>query len=313
MESFIFLETALFLVQLGILIYYLYLCQKDKKDIEETPNKLTILINPTMPQLIGIFFWGLGLIFLLFPWVMTPIIQLNCSRNTQEIPFINLKQSVSSNLCELVEIDWFGSEKSKKVFSGLQGVKLETKTDADSEGKIYYRYQVLLLTDLGLIPFRSLNYSEYDSEEFQYVISSVKSFLANMNEKNLVFQEDNRQQGNIGVGISLFFDTLALLIIISGLSTTCTLDKDAHMITLSRSRRLEILGKTVIQYSLDEILDVKLESIDGDKGYLYRVVFVLSSENILPLTDVYSSGHQHKQQIIKVTKNFRQNINKDIQ
>ncbi|KYC35432.1 hypothetical protein WA1_06290 [Scytonema hofmannii PCC 7110] len=299
MESFILLETILFLVNCSVVLYFIK--RQNPEAFEQTQSKLTFAISPKISQLIGMFFGGLGLIFLLFPWVITPITQLKCSHSY-------IQETSLTTLCKLIEIDWFGNEKSKKVFSGLRGVELETKTDTNSDGKIYYKYQILLLTDTESIPFRSFDYSKYDLEQFQSVISSIKSFLVNPLEKSLEFQEDDRQQGYISVAISLLLDFLALSSIASGLSITCTFDKEANRMILSRSRWFGILGKTVFLHSLDEVVDVSVETLDTDEGWVYRVIFVLRMGDILPLTRIYSSGYQHKQHIAKLVKLFLNSI-----
>ncbi|WP_242058035.1 MULTISPECIES: hypothetical protein [Nostoc] len=74
--------------------------------------------------------------------------------------------------------------------------------------------------------------------------------------------------------------------------------------TLTRSRWLGIFGKLVIQHKLDELVDVKVESTDGEESTVYRVVFILNSGEILPLTYLYSSGSASKYQIAKMIKIF---------
>lgn len=304
-----FFVTILCLINFGVLVYFILI--QNKNLFEETQTKLTFTISPKFSKLIGIFLGVIGLFFLLFSWIITPIVQLTCTHYIPETSFTDTGYNVTSNVCELVEVDWFGSEKSKKVVSGLQRSELETKTDTDSNGKISYRYQVLLLTDTGSLPFRSFDYSEYESKKIQSVLSSINTFLANASEQPLEFQEDDSLQGYTSVAISLFLEFLALLIIALGSSITCTLDKEFNTMTLSRYRGFAMLEKTVCQHSLSEIVDVKLESLDADQGWVYRIVFVLVSGEIVPFTHVYSSGFQYKQQIAKILKKFLYSINQE--
>ncbi|MBD2681545.1 hypothetical protein H6H03_29660 [Nostoc paludosum FACHB-159] len=99
-------------------------------------------------------------------------------------------------------------------------------------------------------------------------------------------------------------EVLSLLIITSDVSITCSFDKEANLMTLTRSRWLGIFGKLVIQHKLDELVDVKVESTDGEESTVYRVVFILNSGEILPLTYLYSSGSASKYQIAKMIKIF---------
>jgi hypothetical protein len=296
------LFTILFLIIFGVIFYCIH--RQKSNSYEQTLTKLILKISPTLSQLIGIFFIGLASFFLIFSWWLTPLVQLNCSRSISEQHFINITHNLPHPVCELVEFNWFGYEKFKKIIAELQGVKLESKTDTDQEGKVFYKYQVILKNHTDDIPFRTVNYSKYESEKYQSVISTIESFLADSLQTSLVFQENDRDAGYAGVGISLFLGVLSLLIITSASSITCSFDKEANLMTLTRSRWLGIFGKLVIQHKLDELVDVKVESTDGEESTVYRVVFVLKSGEIFPLTHVYSSGSASKYQIAKMIKNF---------
>ncbi|MEH1807418.1 hypothetical protein [Nostoc sp.] len=103
----------------------------------------------------------------------------------------------------------------------------------------------------------------------------------------------------------IFCGILALLIAGAGLFITCNLDKEANIVKLSRYRWFGTLGKTVFQYSLNEITDVKLEQIDTSiDEYFFRVILVLESGDNLPLTPNYTSNYINGDSIVRVTKDF---------
>ncbi|GAA6620396.1 hypothetical protein [Scytonema sp. NUACC26] len=294
------LLTILFLIIFGVIFCCIH--RQTSNSSEQTLTKLILKVPPTLSQLIGIFFVGLASFFLVFSWWYTPIVQLNCTRSILNKPFIN--NNIPHPVCEVVEFNWFGYEKLKKIIADLQGVKLERKTETDKEGKVSYKYQVILINNTDNITFRTVDYSKGESEKYQSVISTIETFLAESLQTSLVFQEDDRDIGYFGVGISLFLGVLSLLIITSSPSIICSFDKEANLMTLIRSRWFGIFGNLVIQYELDEIVDVNVENTDSEESIVYRVVFVLNSVEILPLTYVYSSGSASKYQIAKMIKNF---------
>ncbi|PHM11363.1 hypothetical protein [Nostoc sp. 'Peltigera malacea cyanobiont' DB3992] len=136
--------------------------------------------------------------------------------------------------------------------------------------------------------------------------------MKNPIEKNLEVIFDETFTGYISVMITVFCGILALLVASLGLFITCNFDKETNTVKLSRYRWFGTLGKTVVQYSLNEITDVKLERIDTSiDEYFFRVILVLESGENLPLTPNYTSNYINGDSIVRVTKDFLELKHKD--
>ncbi len=65
------------------------------------------------------------------------------------------------------------------------------------------------------------------------------------------------------------------------------------------------IRKSSFLYSLNEIVDIKVESSDSSEGgFVYRVTLILASGETVPLSGCYSSGFEEKQEIVKTSKSF---------
>ncbi|MEH2168846.1 MAG: hypothetical protein V7K41_19750 [Nostoc sp.] len=64
------------------------------------------------------------------------------------------------------------------------------------------------------------------------------------------------------------------------------------------------LGKVVLVYSLNEIVDIKVKSFNGEDGTVHQITLILESGKSIPLIGSYSSGFQEKQEIVKTIKSF---------
>jgi hypothetical protein len=64
------------------------------------------------------------------------------------------------------------------------------------------------------------------------------------------------------------------------------------------------LGKAVFLYSLNEIVEIKVESSSSEDGFVYRVSLTLISGETVSLSGCYSSGFEEKQEIVKTIKSF---------
>ncbi|WP_016952784.1 hypothetical protein [Anabaena sp. PCC 7108] len=284
-------------------LYWYFIKGKTIKVDEQTQDKLDFTIQPKFLRFIGLFIGQIAIIGLHSILIGTPITQLNCDRVPQniDIPIIakSNEQKTSSVICQLVELDWFSHERSQKHISELIGSRLEKQSETDSNGKIYYKYQIQLITNTEIVLFIQI-YSSY--EELESTISQINNFLAQPLEKKLIVQKDDR---SIIVAITVFFSLLALIIIGAGLFINCNLNKEANSLILSRYRWFGIFGKGFSQYSLNEIVNIKVESSDSDEGgFNYRVILILESGEIVPLSHVYSSGFEEKQQIVNIVKSF---------
>ncbi|MEH2025579.1 MAG: hypothetical protein V7K62_18670 [Nostoc sp.] len=182
----------------------------------------------------------------------------------------------------------------------------------DSQVKPRYSYKILLLTDKDSFPFTDRTYPKFKLEELQSIVLRINKFLKNPTDNNLAVILDDTFMGYIVVRFTVFCGILALLIASPGLFIICNLDKETNTVKISRYRWFGTLGKTVFQYSLNEITDVKLERIDTSiDEYFFRVILVLESGDNLPLTPNYTSNYINGDSIVRVTKDFLELKHKD--
>ncbi|MBN3898744.1 MAG: hypothetical protein HWQ41_26790 [Nostoc sp. NOS(2021)] len=282
---------------------------------EQTSTKLIFIIRPKVFLGVGIFFSQLFVLFLFASIVFTPITQLVCHRYPNNISTSNIDLSAGQNtltvMCKLTKNNWLGREQSQTLVSELLEAKLETQIDTDGQAK-YYKYNILLLNDRDSFPFSRAGYPTLNLEELQSIVLRINNFLKTPIEKNLEVIFDETFTGYISVMITVFCGILALLVASPGLFITCNLDKETNTVKLSRYRWFGTLGKTVFQYSLNEITDIKLERIDTSMDeYFFRVILVLESGDNLPLTPNYTSNYINGDSIVKVTKDFLELKHKD--
>ncbi|MEH2357163.1 hypothetical protein [Nostoc sp.] len=121
---------------------------------EQTQNQLKCIVQPKLLRFIGFFVGQIGIISLYTIFTITSITQISCDRVPQNLQASSIEQKSSKIICQLIEFDFFGYQKSQKQISGLIGSRLEKQTKTDKEGKIIYKHQVQLLTKTESIPFR---------------------------------------------------------------------------------------------------------------------------------------------------------------
>ncbi|MBD2567323.1 hypothetical protein [Anabaena lutea] len=301
------LQAVLLITNLWL--YWYFIRGKTIKVDEQTQDKLNFTIQPKFLRFIGLFIGQIAIICLYSSLIATPITQLNCDRVPEniDIPIIakSTEQKTSSVICKLVEFDWFSHEKSQKHISELIGANLEKQSETDSDGKIYYKYRIQLITNTESFPFAQAYRDRFSHEQLKSIISQINNFLAQPLEKKLLVQKDDRSLIYFLVEITVFFSLLALIIIGAGLFISCNLNKEANSLILSSYRWFGIFGKSFSQYSLNEIVNIKVESSDADEGgFTYRVILILESGESVPLSHVYSSGFEEKQQIVNIVKSF---------
>ncbi|MEH2283083.1 MAG: hypothetical protein V7K90_17430 [Nostoc sp.] len=288
----------------NLLLFWYFLKGKNLKIHEQTQNKLNFTIQPKLLRFIGLFIGQAVIVYLYATFLIITVTQLHCDRISQNLQASSIEQKSSTIICQLREFDFLGHQKSQKQITGLIGTRLEKQTKTDKNGKIIYEYQVQLLTNTESFPFRRATYSDYFSEEADLIILSIKDFLAQSLEKKLVVKQDDRLYGYVLIVITIFWFLLGLLIIAVGSFINCNFDKESNSLSISRYKWFGKFGKEVFLYSLNEIVDIKVESSNSEDGFVYRVTLMLASGETVPLSGCYSSGFQEKQEIVKIIKNF---------
>lgn len=307
-DVYALIKALLVIFNLGIFGYLV----KGKSFVisENTPNKLNFTIQPKILRFIGLFIGQMAVICIHFTLIATPITQLSCNYYTQNTSALNtdknIKQQISPVICQLVEYDWLGHQKSQKQINGLLGATLEKQTKTNNNGNTFYIYRVQLLTNTESIAFTRVAYRDkYSYKKLESIILSINNFLTQPLGKELILNQDDTLIGYLGVGMTIFISFSALLIIAAASFTNCNFDKEINSFTLSRYRWFGKFGQKVFQYSFNEIVNVKVEqSTTSEDDWVYRVTLVLESEDSLPLTPSYTSGFEEKQQIVNIIKSF---------
>lgn len=300
-------QTILLLTTLVAVYYFSF--ANSLKISEQSSTKLTLSIRPRLFLGVGIFVSPLFILLLFASILFTPITQLVCNRYPNNISISNIDLSARQNtlkvICNLTENNWFGQKKSEVLVSELLEAKLETEMEIDSQHKPNYTYKILLLTNRDRFSFTRIGYPKFKLKEFQAIVLRINSFLNEPLENNLAVIFDDTSSGYIIFIITATCGILTFIVASAGLFITLNIDKEINTIKLSSYRWFGMLGKTVFQYSLNEITDVKLERIDTSiDEYFFRVILVLESGENLPLTPNYTSNYINGDSIVRVTKEF---------
>ncbi|MFN6525695.1 hypothetical protein [Nostoc sp. ChiSLP03a] len=142
------------------------------------------------------------------------------------------------------------------------------------------------------------------------IVLKVKNFLAQPLEKTLVVKQDDTLVGYAAIGITIFCLLLGLLIIASGSFIDFNFDKESNSLGISRYKWFGILGKVILVYSLNEVVDIKVKSFNyGEDSTDTRVILILKSGERVSLIGSYNSGFfnsgfQEQQEIVKTIKSF---------
>ncbi|MEO0843656.1 MAG: hypothetical protein AAF063_32880 [Cyanobacteria bacterium J06643_5] len=257
---------------------------------EQSSSKLTVTFRPILTLYVGFFFSNIAFLYLFGTFQLHPVHKIVCEHPTQNVSFPHINntnlQKFSAD-CKLTDFDIFNREVSSKLISNVVEAKIEEKIEIDESNYEFHKYQIFLLTQNDSIPFGENVLMDNDIEEIKLLASSINIFLNHNKEKEVVGILDYKIVSYVGFGISLFFITIIFLIISSGLFIRFCFDKETNLLTVSRYRFLGILGKKVMQYSLDEITEIKTETIMGEES-MRTQISVIVPDNKLLLTPKYS-------------------------
>ena len=291
-----FTSGALFaLICLGM--YLCFIC-RSFKILDETKNRFFFQIRPTFSWAVGIFFGAIGFLFILSTLISPPITILTCNHS---FPESSVNQHYPS--CQLVAISWLGTEQNKTLIVKLQAALLEAQLDANDDSSLFDRYQVVLVTDVGNIPFiESYTYSSLP--EYQHlltVVSQINSFVTKPLQDSLIVEKDEKDAGYICFAIGTFFSLITFLILAISPYITCSFEREFNKVTIERRN---LFGKKTFEYKISDVVAVKVEEQSDIESATYRLTLLLTSGEKVPLTYDFTSGWKEKQQIANQLKNF---------
>lgn len=248
-------------------------------------TKLGVTFRPKWSFFLAMFTMNFFFLLLLDTSVQTLTHKIICEHSIQNISATsfneNKKQDYAPTNCKITSIGWFKHEKNSTLISNLISAKVEQRIEIDEQHRENISYKLFLLTKTESIPFGHYAIMNYEIENINKLASSINSFLRDDEEKELIGIIDNRVWSYIVLDFCLFCGMIILLLTLTGLFINFTFDKETNLVTVSSYRCFGIFGKKVSQYSFDEIVDIKSETIDlGDSGYGSQVFLVVPDGEI---------------------------------
>jgi hypothetical protein len=295
------IATLVLLILLSPFALAFYFGYRPYAHVEQTQSQITFKIKPKISRVIATFSLSFSIIVFIATLASPQLTKITCIHKETVVS----DEGEQTSQCQLVEIGWINQELSKKTIDRITKSQVETIIKPDEDNKNSYEYQLMLVSDTSKIPFRNKSYFKYKLAELQSIEAKINSFLINLSEKELSIIEDSSSVGFTGLNISIFLFILFLLIYALGVTIEVKLNQQDNTIIISRYQLWGKLGKTTIQHPLIDLKNVKIESTESsDNGTLYRVALVLNSDEIIPLTQVYSSGYWSKKQLVDRIQDF---------
>jgi hypothetical protein len=281
------------LISLGMYLCFIY---REIKILEETKNRLIFQVQPTLSWAIGIFFGSLTLLSLIVTIISPPITILECTYFPSEN---SAKQHYPS--CQLLKIDWLGTQQSKTLIAELKEAIIDTNLDANSN--LLNSYRVTLVTERGNILLSDI-YTYSVESEYQHllnIVSQINSFVVKPSQNSLLVEKDEKVLGYTSFAISVFFGLITFLVLALSSYITCSFEEDLNLLTLERRN---LFRKKVFDYKISEVIDVKVEESSDMESTNYRLTLILESDRKVPLTYSFNSGWKEKEQIARRLKKF---------
>jgi hypothetical protein len=249
------------------------------KIIENNPNQLILRSDPYGQIIFGLFFALIGFAITYF---IGRSVDIRCER-------ADAKQITCQLTDKLLGITPVG----KRTINHIQSA--EVSEHRGSKGS--YTYQVMFITANG--PVSLTGYSSSGYEPKANIAEKVNNFIQGGRQDVLEFQA------------AMDWWVLLFLFIFGGFGVGAILLAKTVQIEMRRSegvmriRKDGLFGSGEQELLLREIQDVVLQSHRGSKGSTtYRVAFITTSDEEIPLTVYYSSGVGGKQRTVEAIKNF---------
>jgi hypothetical protein len=220
--------------------------------------------------------------------IETSITTLTCNR-----------QRPDRGICQLENSTFWSSQKRQIPLSSVQSARLNTSINNSVKQK-----QILIVTSSGEDTF-SL-YSSYNPQQAQAITSAINSFINNRLKTSLTIQVGYRWFSILGlIAVSIMatiYLCIMLMCLLQGVETW-VFEKNFNGLTIKRQR---LFGKKFTQHlQQGEIVEVELEKSENWNGdSIYRLIILPASGKSIPLSPVYSSGWEDKQEIRRSINTF---------
>lgn len=278
------LNQGTFLLIINLLAFFYLGISSFLKISEQSSSKLTVTFRPILSLYIGFFFTNIVFLYLFGTLQLNPIHEIVCKHPTKNVSFPVFNNTHSQEFltdCTVTDFDIFNYEASSKLISNVVKAKIKEKVKIDENNQEHRSYKIFLSSINETIPFAENVLMDSHIEEIKLLTLSINNFLANNEEKEFVRILNYRIWVYAGFGINLFFTLIVLLIASSGLFIQFCFDKETNFLTVSRYRCFGILGKKEMQYSLDEIIDIKTETIMGEESMRTQLSVIVPGNELL--------------------------------
>lgn len=252
--------------QVPIVLACRYFFQKIMRVIEQTHRRLTLRNTPYWLWMLGTGFAAIGMVFGVALFGST---SLRCDRATTQ--------------CELTHSNVFGERQRTFSTDSLERAEVDRQRSSDGDST----YRVIIQTQDGEIRLTESTSSGWGRRQQQ--ADQINDFIQDPTQPTLELGENNYL---IAIVCFVAFGLAGSAMVLCVQSSTFTFDKTLGKLTLTRSH---IFGRRKQeQHPLKQLVGVQLQHSDET----CRIVLVLDSGKMLPLTNYYSSGTKAKQKIV---------------
>lgn len=249
------------------------------KIVENNTNQLTLRSDPYGQIIFGLIFALAGFAITYF---IGRSVDMHCER-------VQPKQIT----CELTDKLMGISPVGKRTISNIESAEVDEHRDSDGDRT----YKVVLITANGPVPMTGFSSSGYGSKAA--IAEKINDFI------------QGGRQGALDIQVPMDWWILIFLFIFGGFGIGAVLLAKTVQVEMSRSegvlriRHDGLFGSGQQEFLLREIQDVVLQSHRGSKGSTtYRIAFLTTSDEEIPLSSVYSSGMGGKRRAVEAMKDF---------
>ena len=255
------------------------------KVVEKKPNYLKL-------RTVSAFWWATAAIFGICSGWYTVLLSAMIPVETSVTTLSCNRQKPDRGICQLDNSNFWSSQKTQIPVSNLKSARVSTSIKHSIK-----TYQILIVTSSGEITFNP--HQGYKLKQAQAITSAINAFVENRLKTSLSIESNYKWfsiAGLITVSvIAVSFLCIMLLCLLQGVDTW-VFEKNIDGLTLKQKR---LLGNKCTQHlQQGEIEDITVEeSEDWNGDNIYRLSILLASGVSIPLSQVYSSGWEHKQEI----------------
>jgi hypothetical protein len=243
------------------------------KVIQENESQMTLRARPWSLWVLGAVFTGFGL----FMVVSGSDNTLSCRRDNTAPPS-----------CELSKKSLLSSQQQVLPLEDIQRTTVQAYRRRNSSLR---SYSLGLVTKTGVInPIGShLISNEKTVQDFQ-------EFFKDTERKYLFLKYDGRFYW---LPVAVIFIPIGLLVLVCARPLVCQIDKKSGKLTLIN---YGLRSKSQAEYNINDIQLISLQSLVSKSYKTYRIIFMMQSGELLPLTpDFYVKLQEQEKMAIRLS------------